>query len=84
MKSLKALMPGAEFLGMLTNPNENQSAPLPIFTSKPRADGRPGINTLEGWSAAAREINRHSFIDKFGREPVDDSEVNAWVQSLIT
>lgn len=84
LEELRELLPGAEFLGMCADPSVNHGAPVPEFTSKPPDDGRPDINTVEGWCALAKRINRISFIDAFGSEPVDDAEVSDWVRSLRT
>ena len=42
----------------------------------------PGINTMEGWNAAANRINRRSFVSAFGREPENDAELDAWVMEM--
>lgn len=39
------------------------------------------INTLEGWSEAAAETNRESFITIFGRQP-EPGEVESWISEL--
>lgn len=84
VEELLRLMPGIEFVGMYSDPRVNDGAPIPMFTSKPPADGRPSINTVEGWNAAANRINRRSFLSAFGREPENGAELDAWVQSLTT
>lgn len=87
MKSLeeqRKMLHGAEFLGMYTDPHVNHGAPTPMFTSKPRADGHPSINTPEGWNAVCDRLNRQVFIAQFGREPRDKAELDAWVWKDIT
>ncbi|WP_320164317.1 hypothetical protein [uncultured Trichococcus sp.] len=39
------------------------------------------INSLKGWTAAATETNRESFITIFGRQP-EPGEVESWVNEL--
>lgn len=79
LKELQALLPGAEFSGMYTNPHVNHGAPTPIFTSKPRSDGQPSINTPDGWNAVCARLNRQAFTAQFGREPKDKAELDAWI-----
>ena len=84
LEELQELLPGAEFLGMYTDPHVNYGAPTPIFTSKPRTDGRPSINTPEGWNALTDRVNRRAFVHEFGREPSCDAELYAWEESNFT
>lgn len=41
------------------------------------------INTAEGWNQYAAAMNRKSFINEFGREPIDSAEVTAWVNAVV-
>lgn len=82
LDELMALMPGIEFVGMYSNPHVNSGTPTPVFTSKPRADGKPSINTLEGWNVMAQRINHRSFVQAHGREPKDQDELDLWVKEM--
>lgn len=43
------------FVGYVTNQKVNGGAPVPLYDSKPRTDGKPSINTLEGWNRLCEE-----------------------------
>lgn len=43
------------FCGMVSDSRVNNGEPLPLFESKERADGKPSINTQEGWNAFCEE-----------------------------
>lgn len=75
-------LPGAVFAGMCSNSRVNGGQSVPLFEPKGRTDGKPSINTREGWNALCREGNRHSFILANGREPANDAEVDAWVNRI--
>ena len=45
--------------------------------------GKLSINTREGWAEYAAESNRQSFINTFGRDPIDSNEVTAWVNAIV-
>lgn len=34
---------------MVSNPGVNHGQPLPVYENAPRTDGKPSINTPEGW-----------------------------------
>ena len=56
IEELMILLPNAQYIGMYTDPHVNNGMPTPMFTSKPREDGKPSINTVEGWlNFVARE-----------------------------
>lgn len=42
---------------------------------------KKSVNELSGWTAAAAEQNRESFITIFGRQP-EPGEVECWVRGL--
>ncbi len=46
---MKPIFPGAVFVGMVSNPGVNHGQPLPVYENAPRTDGKPSINTPEGW-----------------------------------
>jgi len=67
-------------VGQIANRSVNNGAPVPLFqTAEP--EGRPDINSKEGWNKIAREANQRVFADMFGRQPVCDDELKAWVKS---
>lgn len=43
------------FVGCVTNQTVSGGAPVPLYDSKPRTDGKPSINTLEGWNRLCEE-----------------------------
>ncbi len=73
--------PGLRYMGDLTHSHVNHGQPLPVFESV-APEGRPSINTLEGWNAAADRVNRKSFISANGREPKNKEELDAWVYHM--
>lgn len=75
-------LPGLSFAGYIRADNINHGVPIPLFNPAPPPDGRASINTLEGWTAAADKQNRKSFKAVHGREPADNAELDAWVETL--
>lgn len=74
--------PGLCYVGDVSDPHVNHGQSLPMF--EPVApEGRPDINTLEGWNAMADKYNRKAFLDVFGREPSCTSELRAWESSYF-
>ena len=71
--------PGLRYVEHISHPQVNQ--PLPVFEPV-EPEGRPSINTLEGWTAAADRVNRKSFIAANGREPKNREELYAWVDQM--
>ena len=70
--------PGLRYVGDISLENVNHGHPLPVFEPvSPK--NRPGIRTPEGFEAACARVNRRAFVSKFGREPKDDAELDAWV-----
>lgn len=75
-------LPGLSFVGYIKTNNINHGAPIPLFDPAPPPDGRASINTLEGWTVAADKQNRKSFKTVHGREPVNQAELDAWIDAL--
>lgn len=72
---------GLLYVGEVSHPNVNQGASVPHY--EPMVpENHPGINTLEGWNAAAAKANRRAFTQALGREPKTDAELNAWVDCM--
>lgn len=65
---------------MYPTPHVSNGKPLPVFEPV-IPEGRPDINTLEGWNTLANKANRRAFAADFGREPVCDAELRAWEHS---
>lgn len=45
---------------------------LPVYKIKPREDGRPSINTVEGWNLHVMENIERRLVEKLGRQPTQD------------
>lgn len=73
-------LPGAVFLGMLSDPRINNGKEVPLLTSKVPKD-RPSINPLEGWNDFCKKSNTIAFVGIFGRVPSCDAELRAWEDS---
>lgn len=82
-KQTKALFQACSLSGMIRHPNVNNGKPVPVFSPKPRTDGKPSINTLEGWNTAVQEQNQLSFACAMGRVPADDTELDAWIETVL-
>jgi len=78
---LKGLeIPNLRCVGQVSHRKVNHGRPVPLY--EPMAmKGRPDINTLEGWNAAAAKANNRAFCQTFGREPVCSDELKAWEKS---
>lgn len=74
------LLPGAVFLGMLSDPKFSNGKEVPLLAPKV-PEGRPSINSLEGWNAFCKKNNTNAFIGTFSREPFCDAELRAWEDS---
>lgn len=73
--------PGLRYICEYSHPRVNHGQLVPLF--EPVApEGRPSINTLEGWTAAADRVNHKSFISANGREPRNREELYAWVDRI--
>ena len=57
------------YIGQFSNPNVNNGCPLPLYESAPRADGRPDINTVEGWNRMRHDFAARALHRRLGREP---------------
>lgn len=73
-------IPGLTYIGEISNPAVNNGQALPFFECKEPTE-RPSINTVEGWNALCRKQDRKHFVRVFGREPVDDSELDAYTDA---
>lgn len=49
---------GLKYIGMHSDSRVNGGMPVPLYEPKERTDGRPSINTLEGWNAFYEERER--------------------------
>ena len=73
-------MPGMVYTGeMISHSMVNNGAPIPLY-SLVAPEGKPGIDTPEGWNAAAMSANQCSFREIHGRDPVDDLELKQWLE----
>lgn len=72
--------PGLRYVGHVSHPQVNHGLVLPMFEPVP-VEGRPDINTQEGWNKLATENNRREFVRLFGRYPICDAELRAWENS---
>lgn len=72
---------GLRYVRHISHPQVNDGQFLPLF--EPVApEGRPSINTLEGWNKCADDGNRRAFISTNGREPKSKEELYAWVDQI--
>lgn len=71
---------GMRCIGQVVNTKVNGGRPVPLFEPVPPA-GRPSINTMEGWNAAAERANTRAFNQVFGRNPACSDELMAWERS---
>ena len=69
------------YVGVVINTNNGQV--IPRFESVEPAD-RPSINTLEGWNSVADRGNYRAFVAAHDREPVDQDELNCWLEELCS
>ena len=74
-------VPNLRYVGEYSHPQVNHGQPLPMF--EPVApEGRPSINTLDGWIKYADEGNRREFISANNREPINKEELHTWVDQI--
>lgn len=52
----ECLLQSCRLSGVICHPEVNHGQPVPVFTPKGRTDGKPDINTLEGWNAYDQEL----------------------------
>ena len=74
-------LPGLTFIGYVKNEHVNHGAPVPLFQPAGPHPGQLSINTLEGWNASCDRHHRESFRRRIGRDPVDDNELDYYVQT---
>ena len=58
MKLPEELFQVCILVGTIINPDVNNGQPVPLFTPREHTEGKPSINTLEGWNAYAQELER--------------------------
>ena len=73
-------IPGTVYIGQAAHPHVNGGQAVPHFAP---ADRPNSINTMDGWNALADRVNRRSFLQVNGREPVDDAELRCWVEACL-
>ncbi|MEG1075071.1 MAG: hypothetical protein RSF84_08015 [Ruthenibacterium sp.] len=62
---------GLVHVGIVQDDFINGGAPVPVFESKARTDGKPSINTLEGWNAFRYQSAQRTLLCKQGRMPTE-------------
>lgn len=62
-------IPGMTFVGYCSTPKVMNGAELPLYESAPRADGRPDINTVEGWNLMRHDFAARALRKHLDREP---------------
>ena len=67
---------GLVYTGEFNDPRVNGGQPLPLYEPAPRTDGRPDINTVEGWNRMRHGFAARALRKCLGREP-DESEIQA-------
>lgn len=72
--------PGLRYVGHVSHPHVSNGKPLPVFEPV-TPEGRPDINTLEGWTALTNKYNSIAFRDIFGRDTICIAELRAWEDS---
>ena len=76
-------IPGLVFTAYRSDPLINEGAPIPCYEVAERIDGKPSINTLEGWNAAAQENAVHNYRKLLGKEPPSGAAAMRWQRELI-
>lgn len=54
------VLPGLVFAGYTADPRVNGGQPVPLYEFAERKDGRPSINTVEGWNEFAEDQERRN------------------------
>ncbi len=49
---------GLVFAGYVSDPRVNNGAAVPLYEPAGRKDGKPSINTVEGWNAFVERMER--------------------------
>ena len=71
-----APFPGAVFVEMVSNPEVNHGQPVPVYENAPRTDGKPSINTPEGWARVGTPATGWHWDGKrWRKEGVNDYEL---------
>ena len=60
------VLPGLVFAGYTADPRVNGGQPVPLYELAERTDGKPSINTVEGWNALVEEQERR-YREKMSR-----------------
>ena len=76
-------IPGLVFVGYRSDPRINGGAPTPHYEFAKRLEGKPSINTLEGWNAAAEENAVHNYRKRLGIEPPSIKAAVQWHEDFI-
>lgn len=64
-------IPGLSFTGNYIRGLKPSKAPIPLYEIAPPADGKPSINTLEGWNQMLHDTAALSAERKLGRKPTE-------------
>ena len=67
-------IPGMTFVGYCSTPKVMNGTELPLYEPMQRADGRPDINTVEGWNLLRHDFAARALRRRLGREP-DETEI---------
>lgn len=67
---------GLVYISEFSNPHVNGGQPLPLYDFAPRTDGKPDINTLEGWDRMRHDFAARDLRKQLSREP-DEVEIQA-------
>lgn len=62
MKLPEEIFQACTLVGTISNPDVNHGRPVPLFTPTEHTDGKPSINTLEGWNAFAQELENRRTV----------------------
>ena len=62
-------IPGMTFAGYCSTPEVMNGAEVPLYEPAPRADGRPDVNTMEGWDLMRHDFAMRALCRCLGREP---------------
>lgn len=68
-------IPGCCFVGYICNEHTGYRT-VPLYEPKAPTDGRPSINTLEGWNLHRWESAERKLLMETGRQPTD-AEIQA-------
>lgn len=68
-------IPGCQFVGYIAN-KQTGGKLVPLYEPKQPTDGRPSINTLEGWNLHRWESAERKLLMETGRQPTN-AEIQA-------